>query len=332
MTIPDAIYPWQQTQWDHLLKRRQANNLPHALLLAGIPGLGKQHFALRLVKLLLCQQEKIASAACGVCHACQLFAADTHPDFYRLQPEAAGKAIRIDQVRALTAQLQQTVQQGRYKIAVIAPAEALHIAAANALLKTLEEPTPQTLILLLSNQAGLLPATIRSRCQAIYFSPPSSADAKVWLSPHLPANANSNLLLALAEGAPLRALDYASGAQLTQYELLWSDLKNISQNTSDPIASAASWLKKPLADVIHCLLHVVMDIIRLKLGLPVTALTNQYEADFLRRLLPAIKLLPLFSYLDQLYQLRQNTMTHLNQQLLLEELFSAWHDHTHLNR
>jgi DNA polymerase-3 subunit delta' len=319
---------WHQTQWDYLLKRRQNNNLPHALLLSGVTGLGKQLFARNFSKLLLCHQAIKADQPCGVCRSCELIAADSHPDFYQLQPEAAGKNIRIDQIRELINQLQQTVHQGSYKVVLIEPAEALQTAAVNALLKTLEEPSANTLLILISNQAGLLPATIRSRCQMVHFHPPNNIVAKEWLLKQLPSEGDADLLLALAEGAPLRALNLVQNLEL--YQRLTNDLGNISQNKNDPIQIAAGWMKEPLSEIINCLIQTTMDIIRLKSGLPLATVTFKNKIAFLQSLAQTINVVKLFAYLDRLYQLRQplNAIANLNQQLLLEDLFGTWHEYT----
>lgn len=277
--------------WDHLISRWKNNKLPHALLLSGVSDVDKQSFALNFAKLLLCQQENVADQACGVCHACQLIAANAHPDFYHLQPEAAGKTIRIDQIRELIAQLSQTAHQGLYKIALIDPADAMPIGAANALLKTLEEPSPNTLLMLISHQPGLLPATIRSRCQVINFQQSNETD----------------VLFAIQNSE--------------SYKKLWADLMQISQNKSEPIQIAAQWAKEPLSNIVNSLIEIVMGVIRTQLGI---VRGNAIPAHVGIQTNPS----RLFLYLDQLYQLRQNTQVNLNQQLLLESLFCTWQEYT----
>src|SRR6185312_9049826 len=146
--------------WNYLHQRRQNNSLPHALLLTGLPDL---EFPRLFSKSLLCLKPDLEGKACNNCRTCSLMQAGSHPDFYQIEPEETGKTIRIDQIRELISELNQTAQQGGYKIAIIAPAEAMQMGAANALLKTLEEPAANTLIMLVSNQPGLLAATLRSR-------------------------------------------------------------------------------------------------------------------------------------------------------------------------
>lgn len=356
MTIPfpQTLYPWQHAQWRHLIDRRQQHNLPHALLLAGAPGLGITEFALNFGKLLLCDTTSATTSAqfaCGHCHACQLLQAGSHPDLHHLQPEAPGKALRIDPIRDLIAQLNQTAQQGRYKIAILEPAEAMQLAASNALLKILEEPSANTLFMLLSNQPGLLAATLRSRCQTIRFAPPSTIDAQQWLATQLPSNNQENtlLLLAHAEGAPLRALELATNTSLAaQRQRLLADLKSLTQQQSDPIQIAAQWSKEPLSEIVTTLIYTVMDIIRdasvqhshatpLDFGQGAakpSARSVQQVHEHARQASntaqsSSAQSKKWFAYLDKLYQLRQplTAINNLNQQLLLEDLLSTWYEY-----
>lgn len=210
-------------QWNYLLNRLQQNNLPHALLLVGDSSSNKSEFANNFAKTLLCEQQTI----CKVCRHCQLIAANSHPDFYHLQPEAEGKAIRIDVIRELIEKLNQTAQQNSYKIAIIEPADALNIAASNALLKTLEEPPANTVIFLLTENPNALPATIRSRCQTLKF--PTTYNA---FTPN------------------------------AQQQKLISDLDKISNKQIDPLSVAAQWTKKDVKAIIEDLILITMEHIR----------------------------------------------------------------------
>lgn len=210
-------------QWNYLLNRLQQNNLPHALLLVGDSSSNKSEFANNFAKTLLCEQQTI----CKVCRHCQLITANSHPDFYHLQPEAEGKAIRIDVIRELIEKLNQTAQQNSYKIAIIEPADALNIAASNALLKTLEEPPANTIIFLLTENSSTLPATIRSRCQILKFP----ATYKVF-TPN------------------------------TQQQKLISELDKIAAKQVDPLQIAAQWSKKDAKAIIEDLILITMERIR----------------------------------------------------------------------
>jgi DNA polymerase-3 subunit delta' len=229
-----AIYPWQQSQWQHLLTQQQSRRLPQALLFSGQRGLGKKDFALALAELVLC--ETGSEIACGICHSCQLFRAGSHPDFFMVYPEEEGKTIKVDQIRDLTASLNQTAQLNGYQVAVICPAEAMNVAAANALLKTLEEPPGPVLIILISHHLGGLPITIVSRCQKIAFFATDYAKTLNWLAPQVSGGEEqAQRLLKMANGAPLLALELASVNYLSLRDALLQHLVAMQQEQKNPI-------------------------------------------------------------------------------------------------
>ncbi len=321
-----APLPWQKNQWDHLLKRWQNNNLPHALLLHGATGLGKEIFAREFAKVLLCKGDMQRQHACEKCSSCLLIQAGTYPELYLIHPEAPSKIIRIDQIRELIGKVNQTPQYGRYKIAVIAPAETMPIGAANAILKTLEEPAPNSIIMLVAEQLGPLPMTIRSRCQFVPFTAPSQTESAQWLA-ETGATQDNTLALALAEGAPLRAM--ALSEKFAQRQSLLEELQGVSKGKIDPVQLSAAKSKQPILEVIDCLLSVIMDVIRVKGGFPLSALTNSDQANFLKVLSATFLSGHLFSYLDKLYKLRGNLNgPTLNQQLMFEDLFCTWYEYT----
>ncbi|BAP13992.1 MAG: DNA polymerase III subunit delta' [Alcanivorax borkumensis] len=195
--------PWHSDAMAQLLDQHARGRLPHALLLSGPKGIGKLRLAESLAQTLLCEKPS-AGLPCGHCQGCQLSTAGTHPDLYRLSPEEKSKTIKIDQVRKLVAFATRTAQYSGYRVAIISPAEALNRNAQNALLKTLEEPGTQTLLLLVSDQPTLLLPTIRSRCQQRILPLPVKEHALQWLQSQVGESAAS--LLDAAQGAPLRAL------------------------------------------------------------------------------------------------------------------------------
>src|SRR3569832_2564259 len=163
------LLPWHEETWARLLAARRAGRLPHALLLTGPQGMGKQRFAENWMAGLLCEAPDAEGCACGVCRRCQLLAAGNHPDYRQLTPPEEGKVIGVDQVRELIQYIALTPQYGANKIATIHTADKLNINAANTLLKTLEEPPPLSLFVLVTAQPSRLPVTVISRCQRIHF-------------------------------------------------------------------------------------------------------------------------------------------------------------------
>ena len=324
--VPMSGYPWQLGQWRRLVSQHQQGRLAHALLLSGPAGFGKLEFARRFAEYVLCQSP--ADSACGQCASCHLLSVNNHPDLFLLTPEEIGKAIKIDAVRELILTLNQTAQRAGYQVAVIAPAEAMNKAAANALLKTLEEPMGKVVLLLVSHQPGQLPATIRSRCQQIQFTYAHNAD--VWLSAQL-RDLNSSLaapvLLKIAEHAPLRALDLAKNNYLTLRDQLLTHLLEHSQGRALLLAPVAGYLQQNLSLWIDAFISIAMDLLRLNLGVNAAALTNQDRLSQLQPLAPLYPFPALPAFLTELYQARQSILSsqiHLNEPLLVESLLIHW--------
>jgi len=182
------VFDLHKEIWSSLLARR--DRLPHALLLIGQKGLGKYALAREFAAALLCESGAPDGRACGGCLACNWFALGNHPDFRLLQPDALSEEvaaeegkkkpsqqITIDQVRELDEFLGVGSHRGGLSIVLVNPAEAMNRNAANSILKTLEEPPPNTLFLLVSSDPSRLLPTIRSRCQSIPFVTPSRETA-----------------------------------------------------------------------------------------------------------------------------------------------------------
>ncbi|WP_025820238.1 DNA polymerase III subunit delta' [Shewanella marina] len=171
--------PWLDLPLKHFLRQLKLQQLPHAILLPVEQGFGGAILAQDMAQAALCQNATDIGA-CGHCRSCQLFAAKNHPDFYTIS--ADGQQIKVEQIRSLSQQLSSTSSQGGYRVALINQCERLNQASANALLKTLEEPGSQTLIILQADIASRLLATISSRCQRVPFQTPSRLELKAWLA------------------------------------------------------------------------------------------------------------------------------------------------------
>lgn len=327
------LYPWQQIQWRQLLSDYHQNRLAHALLLAGPPGLGKFYFAQRFAQYLLCTQtDGQAQQACGHCSGCHLVSANNHPDLITLVPEDS-KNIKIEQIRRLTGVVAQTALRAGYQVVILYPAEALNRAAANALLKTLEEPAGAVILLLVSHQPGALPATILSRCQRMTFSCQDPLQAGVWLNHQfqtLNISADSELLLKIAEHSPLHALTLAQNQYVELRDQLLSHLLAISQQKINPIEQVSDYLKQDLELWVNIFISLLLDMLRLQLGVQSRLLVNHdrlIQLDHINKFYPLPALLTLLTELQQARQWLLSNSTHLNTQLLLEKLLISWRSH-----
>ncbi len=321
--MPEERLPWHQDLWRGIQQRRGADRLPHALLLAGPVGLGKGRFARRLARALLCAHPETDAEACGQCSRCRLFEAGSHPDYRLVQPEEDGKAIKVDQIRALSAFLGYTAQYGGYKIALVEPADRLNSAAANSLLKTLEEPPGLGLLLLVTAWPARLPATVRSRCQKISFTPPTAAAALPWLSARSGGDFDPAALLAMSGGAPLAALSQVEGQRWQRRRALFSAYERVLSGQADPIRMAEEWARGDLIESLRWLIDWHTDLVRLKMSSNPPRLNSPDLQDALRRWAASATSQVLFERLDAVVRLHSLcTTTQVNAPLLLEAFLS----------
>ena len=241
-----TLAPWNRDAWRNLGERRRRGALPHAILLAGPAGLGKREFAAAFARALLCEAPGDDGHACGACRACRLVVAGTHPDLIRVNLELRddGKPrteLTVDQMRGLSERLALTAQFGGAQIALIDPADAMNVSASNALLKTLEEPTPGTIIVLVADYPSRLSATIRSRCQRIEFHVPESRLALEWLAAHGVAGRPAQEALAASDGNPGLALAWSQGEALKLRGEVAKDLRELNAGVAAAFDVAQRW-------------------------------------------------------------------------------------------
>jgi DNA polymerase-3 subunit delta' len=323
--------PWQDTLWDGLISRFRAGSLPHALLFSGDVGVGKATLAEALIHGLLCQSPAEKGTACGQCQSCGLLAAGTHPDLLWLEPEEPGKAIPVDRIRAVGNFLALKGQYGGRQIVFINPAEAMNRHAANSLLKTLEEPTEDALLILISNQPSLLLPTIRSRCQQLVFPRPEAQVSETWLQAQIAggekgASESINIedLLALSNGAPLAAKALHETGGLAVRRELANQWAGVAQGKVDPLACAKQWSELGLPKATQWLSSWVMDLIRLKSGGNPAVITNGDLSPQLQKLVAGLELQRLFAYLQQITETARWANGQLNAQSAMEDLMVNW--------
>ncbi|MBO9662719.1 DNA polymerase III subunit delta' [Dokdonella sp.] len=241
-----SLQPWLGDSWRVLAGALAAQRLHHGLLIVAPAGYGKRALAEAFAAAALCTQRDAEGRACGRCRGCQLLAAGSHPDFVRVALELRddGKTrteITVDQIRALSQRLAMSSQFGGLQIALIDPADRLNAAAANALLKTLEEPTPATVIVLVADEAARLPATIRSRCQRIDVRPPSREEALAWLHAQRVDAGRAQAALEASLGNPGLALEWLADATLDLREGCAEDLAALARGRRTAYEIAERW-------------------------------------------------------------------------------------------
>ena len=328
------LLPWHEAPLRELLSRRE--RLPHAMLLYGRQGIGKVEYARAIAQSLLCESPDDA-VACGKCDACGWFSQGNHPDFRALLPEALSeddadaevpvdaeakekkksKEIKVEQIRNIAAFMTLSTHRDGFRVLLIHPAETLNANAANSLLKTLEEPPPRTLILLVTDQIGRLLATIKSRCQRVLVPAPDEPAALAWLKAQ--GIADAQIALAQAAGAPLDAIAFADSEYQSQRR---SFLQVLAAADADHLAAALQFEKSDLGNVVTWLQTWVSDVALARLTGEVRHHSDQQTA--IKRIATRVHLPALFRYESQLRQARRSIHHPLNARLLLEQLLISY--------
>lgn len=312
-------YPWLRQAWQSLVSHSAVGRIPHALLMHGPHGLGKSALARTYARRLLCATP--TDLACGTCPSCLLFEADTHPDFKWIAPEEPGKFIKVDAIRRLINDLSLKSQYDGYRVVVIDSAHRMNTSAANALLKTLEEPADRTVIMLLSDRATDLPATILSRCQKFAILLPAPAVTLSWLALLRPGCAAA-ALLATAGGSPLAALAICDGDDdgVGRRLAFLSDFCNLLEGREDPVALAEKWTALNVEELLDWLASWLIDLMRLVSAPGYSVLRNPDLAEDMRRTAARLDSGCLSNYWTQVLQSRRAVAGQANRHLLLEGL------------
>ncbi|MGH8508213.1 MAG: DNA polymerase III subunit delta' [Gammaproteobacteria bacterium] len=319
-------YTWQTEQWQRLWRLRSAQRMPHAVLIRGGYGMGISEFARVLAASLLCAVPNSEGAPCGQCKSCMLFSAGNHPEYCRITPEAKSTVIKIDQVRALPEFVGMRNLFGPFKVVVIDPADAMNRNSANSLLKVLEEPPPQSVILLVTERSRRLPATITSRCQRVDFFASSKAQGRDWLRKRVP-DEDVELLLEMADNGPLKALElWEAGAHKNRAAIL-EGFQALVSGLADPVAVAQDWSRGDSVLISGCLFKLFADLATLKFARGASIIGGSAGKETqLRAISEQLGTRDLFAAYDRLLRCKEllNSERNISAHNVFEELTINW--------
>lgn len=326
------LYPWQSDIWQRLQSLR--DRLPNALLLKGAEGIGKLDLAMDYAKSILCASPLAGGLACQNCPSCHWFVQESNPDFRLIQPDAlaasedapekeggkkASREISVDQIRALSTFVNLSAHSGGYRVVVIHPAESMNSNSANALLKTLEEPTDKLLFILVTNKPQQLLPTILSRSLSFAVPMPSVESSATWLKQQ--GVADPDALLAQTGFAPLLALQWAGeGAEIEERKLMLEAVKQTSR--FDVIALAEQLQRATPVHVIHFLQQWCYDLLSYKVAGAIRY--NSQQIDLIKIISNGLSQQSLLRYIKELQTARKEAFHPLNAKLLFESLLLAY--------
>ncbi|MEC5319748.1 DNA polymerase III subunit delta' [Brenneria populi subsp. brevivirga] len=312
-------YPWLNAPYRRLIGQYQSGRGHHALLLHALPGMGDDSLVYALSRWLMCRHPE-GMKSCGKCHACRLMMAETHPDWYVLNPEKGKHTLGVDALRDVLDKLYQRSRQGGAKVVWLPSAERLTEAAANALLKTLEEPPQDTYFLFGCREPARLLATLRSRCLYLYLEAPSETQSVLWLNSRHSNDARAlRSALRLQAGAPLAAEKLLQPERWQQRAALCQAFS--AAQTSRDLLSLLPQLNHEDADErIHWLASLLLDALKWQQGAG-EYLVNQDQSELVGFLANRTGNAPLQYELRQWLDCRQKllTVTGVNRELLLTE-------------
>ena len=322
MSFPELL-PWQLATWEHL--QAALNRLPHSLLFSGPAGLGKNRFAQRFAASLLCATPAENGVPCGQCKSCHLLSIGNHPDFRVTTIEEDASVIAVDQVRELISYLSLRPHTSGRRVVILAPAEAMNVNAANSLLKVLEEPPADSVLILVSHRPQMLSATIRSRCARFEFRPPSLSLAESWLQKEGVKRDAIPDLLAAAGGAPLRAVELSQLGFANAQKMMVADLQALQTGSGDPVECAARWKEMGTAFCLSWFSGLLADLVQTG-SVPEEGrhLNNPALGKALSTMAVNIPAYKIFALLDQVVESTRLAATPVDDTLLIEDILIGW--------
>ena len=335
------ILPWHRSAYTKINKMIDQNHLPHALLITGVQKIGKFEFAQTLIQKLLCKE-----SSCGKCGTCLSLMKDQpnanlehsalirrshYPNLIYCRAElndsgSMSKDIRVDQIRAFCESLGKTADS--LQIGIIFYADQMNVNAANGLLKTLEEPRKNTLIILLAHNARSLPQTILSRCQSIHINPTYEQESAQWVSKHIDKDSRTDFdalqLLESSHGVPYKALEDLKGDYFLQYQN-WQNLLLEIAISPTKIYNTEIFDGNEI-EVLKCLQQLLNEGIKIKI------LHHEGSNLELNKVVEKTSNNYLFKLLDDINCAISMSQTTVNMKLLLDNVLIVWSHISHLKK
>ncbi len=317
------LYPWHNDNWAKFKKFRENRRLPHAILLSGPSGLGKKTFAFRMSLALICETDIINQQPCLKCNSCRLALNHSHPDIFWLEPDGENKNIKVESVRNMIDRTSLKAQDSGKRVFIINLIDFLNKSGLNALLKTLEEPTPSCIFILISSSPHILPSTVISRCQKLSFQLVKDSMASSWLTQYV-SNSDVKSLISLSGGLPLKAIElYENGGLKSSKSTIsiFSGLKARKINPIEAIKTLKELEQKYLFDDIA---KIICDFIKLKnTNNPAKLFFNDSKVE-LFSICNDLNIEKLFQFLDTIFQIKKQMHYNLNFEMTLEKIIIDW--------
>ena len=317
------IYPWHNKAWEQFVATKQQQQLPHALLVVGSEGIGRECFAHEMAKSLLCESPDEQGFACGQCKSCKVYGARAHPDYTEIGLPEGKQQIPIEAIRELGVFMELSRSYQGYRVALILSADHMNRNSSNSLLKVLEEPPDNTVIILVASQRSQILPTIHSRCQALHLHTPDREQSLHWLRQQHPEFSHE-ILLSIAANRPLLAAALGADEQLqTSYQALAQDLIKVIMHEKSVIEIAKKWEKTDK----HLLLDWQLEWVQTLIKYHVKSDKYSGHNDFLAELHNQIDSLERYWRIhDSLLKLKTMTDYPLNPLLFTENMILSWMD------
>lgn len=322
---------WNDAVWHNLTKTNQRQN--HALLFSGNAGLGKRDIALRYARHILSDTEQSIS----------LFDAGNHPDLHVIMAEnhlnleegdlaslaavryieehkgKPKKNINIEQIRRLAEKVSTSAHLSQYKVLMVFGAEQMNNNASNAFLKSLEEPSANTVIILVTDEIDRISKTIRSRCSLLHFKAPTTDVALQWLQQHMPA-VDSESYLALAGGSPLRALDMHKQDYLGQVKQVFNDANALWGRRKYPVETAREWQKLGAQETLNIIQKLLIDLVRLSSSPEPASLFFPVQKQWLQKVSSMLSQASVIDVIDKVTDAKRMLRTTVDELLVMETI------------